>query len=199
LRIGLFGGSFNPPHAGHIHASDIALKYLGLDAVWWLVSPGNPLKSKVGLPDAAVRIQHCQNIIKNPRVIVTDLETRLGTRRSFDTVQALQHHYPHTEFIWFSGTDIAYEFHKWHKWRQLTKIIPFAFVGRPTAHGVVRQNVFRRSSHLSHSYLTHGGVRSPLEKGRVYWIFAEPLLDISSTQLRGKTDDICLMPQKGLE
>jgi len=179
----LFGGSFNPPHAGHIHASDAALKYLGLDAVWWLVSPGNPLKSKSGLPDTNTRIDHCRSLIHNPKIIVTDLETQLGTIRSFDTVTALQKHFPQTEFIWIAGTDIAYEFHRWYKWRQLLKTIPFAFVGRPTSHGVVRQNSFKNCGWLTHSYPAHGG-SPPLEKGHIHWIFAEPMMDISSTDLR---------------
>ena len=183
MRIGLLGGSFNPAHHGHIHASEIALKYLGLDAVWWLVSPGNPLKSKTGLPDTQTRIADCREIIHHPKIIVTDLETQLGTRRSFDTVTSLQSHFPQTEFIWVAGTDIAHEFHRWYKWRDLLGTIPFAFVGRPTHEGVVRQNCLTQCAGLTHIYPRHGG-RPPLEKSHIYWILAEPLMDISSTDLR---------------
>lgn len=183
MRVGLFGGTFNPPHAGHIHASDIAMKYLGLDAIWWLVTPGNPLKNKSNLPDLPTRIAHCRQLMTNPRVLVTDLERDLGTVRTYDTVKALQSRFPATDFIWFSGTDIAYEFHRWYKWRELQSLLPFAFIGRPHQSGQVRQNAFRQNQALHHHYPLRG-IRPPLTKGTIYWIFAEPLLDISSSQLR---------------
>jgi nicotinate-nucleotide adenylyltransferase len=183
MKIGLLGGSFNPPHAGHIHASEIALKYLGLDAVWWLVSEGNPLKSKNALPDTQSRITLCRDLVKNPRIIVSRIESSMGTRRTFDTVTALHSHFPQTDFIWIAGTDIAYEFHRWYKWRALIRTLPFAFVGRPTSFGVVRQNVFRQSSTLRHIYPAHG-IRPTLEKGQIYWLFADPQMAISSTLLR---------------
>lgn len=183
MRVGLFGGTFNPPHAGHIHASDIAMKYLGLDAIWWLVTPGNPLKNKSNLPDLPTRIAHCRQLVTNPRVLVTDLERDLGTVRTYDTVKALQSRFPATDFIWFSGTDIAYEFHRWYKWRELQSLLPFAFIGRPHQSGQVRQNAFRQNQALHHHYPLRG-MRPPLTKGTIYWIFAEPLLDISSSQLR---------------
>lgn len=183
MRVGLFGGTFNPPHAGHIHASDIAMKYLGLDAIWWLVTPGNPLKNKINLPDLPTRIAHCRQLVTNPRVLVTDLERDLGTVRTYDTVKALQSRFPATDFIWFSGTDIAYEFHRWYKWRELQSLLPFAFIGRPHQSGQVRQNAFRQNQALHHHYPLRG-MRPPLTKGTIYWIFAEPLLDISSSQLR---------------
>lgn len=183
MRIGLFGGTFNPPHAGHIHAADIAMKYLGLDAIWWLVTPGNPLKSKSNLPDLETRMKYCRDLVTNPRVLVTGIEKDLGTTRTYDTIKALQSRFTATEFIWFSGTEIAHEFPRWYKWRQLQNLLPFAFVGRPTKFGQVRQNTFRQNNALHHTYPRHG-IRPELKKGQIYWIFAEPLLDISSTQLR---------------
>lgn len=183
MRVGLFGGTFNPPHVGHVHATQVAMKYLGLDAVWWLVTPGNPLKSQNGLPDTASRIAKCRQFMTHPRVIVTDIETRLGTIRTYDTVKALQERYPHTEFVWFSGTDISYEFRRWYKWKDLQTLIPFAFVGRPSRSGLVRNNSFRMNHRLHHTY-PQRGIRPPLTKGHIYWIFADPLMDISSTALR---------------
>lgn len=183
MRVGLFGGTFNPPHAGHIHASNIAMKYLGLDAIWWLVTPGNPLKPKAGLPDLTKRMQDCRDLVTNPRVLITDIEKDLGTIRTYDTIKALQTRFPSTDFIWFSGTDIAYEFHRWYKWQELQELIPFAFVGRPTKAGQVRQNAFRQNNRLTHHYPLNG-MCPKLEKGHVYWLFADPLMDISSTQLR---------------
>jgi nicotinate (nicotinamide) nucleotide adenylyltransferase len=183
LRVGLFGGTFNPPHAGHVHAADIAMKYLGLDAIWWLVTPGNPLKPKAGLPPLETRIQNCQALVTNPRVLVTDIEKDLGTIRTYDTIKALQTRFPTTEFIWFSGTEIAHEFQRWYKWRELQMLLPFAFVGRPNQSGLVRRNSFHQNARLRHFYPLYGG-RPELKKGDIHWIFAEPLLDISSTQLR---------------
>src|SRR3989338_1455033 len=183
MRVGLFGGTFNPPHAGHVHASEIAMKYLSLDAVWWLVTPGNPLKPKSNLPDLETRMDQCRELVTHPRILVTDIEKDLGTIRTFDTIKALQTRFSGTEFIWFSGTDIAYEFHRWYKWRQLQTLLPFAFVGRPNKSGQVRQNAFLQTKSLHHTYPLHG-IRPELKKNQIYWIFAEPLLDVSSTQLR---------------
>lgn len=190
MRIGLFGGTFNPPHAGHIHASEIALKYLGLDAVWWLVTPGNPLKKKSNLPDLKTRLKNCRDLLTNPRILITDIEKDLETIRTFDTVQALKKRFPNTEFIWFSGTDIAYEFPKWYKWRKLQMQLPFAFVGRPQFSGQVRKNSFLMNNRLHNKYPIRGG-RPSLEKGQIYWIFSEPLMNISSTQIRNDIGSIC--------
>ena len=198
MRVGLFGGTFNPPHAGHVHASNIALKYLGLDAIWWLVTPGNPLKKKSNLPALDTRVKNCQDIVSNPKVLITDIEKDLGTIRTYDTVKALQSRFPNTDFIWFSGTDIAYEFTKWYKWRQLQTLIPFAFIGRPHDSGQVRQNSFLMNNRLTHKYPIHG-TRPHLLKAHIYWIFAEPLMDISSTELRSNIKPVCENLQKGLK
>ena len=195
MRIGLFGGTFNPAHAGHVHASEIALKYLGLDAIWWLVTPGNPLKPNTNLPDLKTRVQNCRDLVTNPRILVSDIEKDLRTIRTFISLQS---RFPATEFIWFSGTDIAYEFTKWYKWRQLQTLIPFAFVGRPQNSGQVRHNSFMMNNRLIHEYPTRG-MRAPLQKGHIYWIFAEPLMNISSTQLRSNKKPICGNPQKGIK
>lgn len=198
MRIGLFGGTFNPPHAGHLHACDVAIKYLGLDAVWWIVTPGNPLKKKSNLPDLQTRMDNCRALITNPRVIVTDIEKNLGTIRTYDTVKALQSRFCLTEFIWFSGTDIAFEFTKWYKWKELQMLIPFAFVGRPQGSGQVRQNSFHMNKQLTHIY-PHRGMSPELKKGHIFWIFAEPLIDISSSQLRSTMSPVCETTQKGIE
>lgn len=183
LRIGLLGGSFNPPHAGHVHACMVAMKYLQLDAVWWLVSPGNPLKSQAGLPAVDTRVAMCRDLISHPDIIVTAIERDLGTVRTFDTVTELKKKFRQTDFIWLSGTDLAYEFHRWYRWRDLMKLLPFAFIGRPTKSGLVRTNPFRQMSNLRQITLTHGG-HPDLAPGQVFWIFSEPLNPLSSTLLR---------------
>lgn len=163
------------------------MKYLGLDAVWWLVSPGNPLKTNNNLPALSIRADMCRALIKNPRIIVSTIEKDLGTTRTFDTITALQSSFSGTDFIWLSGTDIVYEFRKWYKWRQLAKAIPFAFIGRPTKDGVVRKNAFSQINGLKHTNLTTGA-RPPLKKGHIYWLFGENLDPTSSTLLRNSSD-----------
>ena len=129
LRIGLLGGSFDPAHDGHIHVSDVALKALGLDYVWWLVSPGNPLK---GAPDALeTRLIRARNIVRSPRIIVTDIERRLGTRYTADTVAALQKRFPGVAFTWLMGSDNLVQFSRWRRWQAIAARIPIAVVRRP--------------------------------------------------------------------
>lgn len=189
MRIGLFGGSFNPPHQGHVHACVTAMKYLQLDAIWWLVSPGNPLKKNNALPSLETRMENCRAMVSHPRILVTDIEKDLRTLRTFDTVTALQEKFPRTDFVWLAGTDIANEFHRWYRWRDLTRIIPFAFIGRPTKSGLVRENAFRQSSYLRHATLLHGA-RPDLEAGKIFWIFGEPLNPLSSTLLRARSANL---------
>lgn len=189
LRIGLLGGSFNPPHAGHVHATLVAMKYLKLDGVWWLVSPGNPLKSTTDLPSLETRVSQCRELTSHPDIIISDLEKDLGTTRTFDTVTALQSRFPATEFVWLSGTDIAYEFDKWYRWRELMDLVPFAFIGRPTAEGMVRHNVFHQVSELHHHTPQHG-IKAELTPGNIYWLFNEPMNPLSSTMLREQSRDL---------
>ena len=189
LRIGLLGGSFNPPHEGHVHATLVAMKYLQLDAVWWLVSPGNPLKSNADLPSLETRVEQCRELISHPDIIVSDIEKDLGTTRTFDTVTALQSQFSATEFVWLSGTDIAYEFDKWYRWRELMDLIPFAFIGRPTTEGLVRHNVFHQVSGLHHHTPQHG-LKAELEPGNIYWLFNEPMNPLSSSMLRAQNRDL---------
>ena len=184
MRIGLLGGSFNPPHAGHVHASEVAMKYLGLDAVWWLVSPGNPLKNNSGLPKLESRIEAANKLNTNPRLIISGIEKEFKTRRSLDTIHSLKKYFPETEFIWIAGTDIAFEMHRWHRWKEIVDALPLAFVGRPTKHGIVRKSPLRNLP-IKH-IVPEKGIHPALEPGNVYWLFADPLNPLSSTLLRGK-------------
>ena len=187
-RVGLLGGSFNPPHAGHLHAADVAMKYLGLDAIWWVVSTGNPFKIGQDLLPLHERIDLCRDLTAhNHRHLVTNIEEQMGTVRSFDTISQLRVHFPKTEFIWLSGTDIAFEFHKWHYAREILDLVPFAFIGRPTQYGLVRSNFFRRQSGLTHNTL-NSGIKADLSPRNIYWLFGEPLQDISSTAMRLSRD-----------
>ena len=129
LKIGLLGGSFDPAHDGHRYASLVALKALKLDYVWWLVSPGNPLKSTA--TPLRQRLADARDMARHPRIRVTGIEARLGTRYTVDTVTALQRQFPHVGFVWLVGSDNLAQFGRWKNWQRLAAIIPIAVVRRP--------------------------------------------------------------------
>ena len=129
-RIGLLGGSFDPPHEGHLHISRWALRALHLDRVWWLVSPGNPLKQRRPAPMAR-RLAACRGLIDDPRILATDIEARMGTRFSADTLAGLAAHYPGVRFVWLIGSDNLASFHLWHRWQWIFEHVPLAAFERP--------------------------------------------------------------------
>lgn len=129
-RVGLLGGSFDPPHAGHVHITRWALRTLALDRVWWLVTPGNPLKAR-GPADLARRVNACRRIVADRRVTVTDIEAGLGTRYTADTVAALRRRYPSLTFVWLMGADNLSGFHRWERWQGIMRTIPVAVMARP--------------------------------------------------------------------
>ncbi len=120
MKIGLLGGSFNPAHVGHLYISEIALKKLKLDQVWWLVSPLNPLKKKEDMMDFTLRLDHAQAIAgRNPKIKVLGIEVELGTRYTVDTIKRLKKKFPHVEFFWLMGTDNLLQFTRWKKWQHI--------------------------------------------------------------------------------
>ena len=131
MRIGLFGGTFNPPHEGHRLASLAALQRLGLDAVWWLVTPGNPLKDNAGLPSQALRMAAAQKVAAHPRIKITGFEADIGTRYSYDTIAWLKRRCPDVHFVWIMGADNLAGFHNWQRWRDIIKLVPVAVIDRP--------------------------------------------------------------------
>jgi nicotinate-nucleotide adenylyltransferase len=130
-RIGLLGGSFNPPHQAHLLVSLTALKRLKLDAVWWLVTPGNPLKNNSALPPLEKRIAACRALAKHPRIVVTGVERELGTHYTVDTIEALKRRAPDVRFVWLMGADNLAQFHRWGGWRRIAGMIPIAVIDRP--------------------------------------------------------------------
>lgn len=131
-RVGLFGGSFNPAHRGHRQLSLAAMKALALDEIWWLVSPGNPLKE--GVSDMApfeARLASAKDQARGTRIQVSDFERRSGTRYTVDTVRKLLRRYPRNRFIWLMGADTLPNFHKWCNWRGLARLVPIAVLPRP--------------------------------------------------------------------
>jgi len=132
LRIGLLGGSFNPAHAGHLYVSEIALKRLGLDYVWWLVAPQNPLKPVADMAPLQTRLAEAHALTgRQPRLIVTDVERVLGTRYTLDTLKALRRRFPEPRFVWLMGSDNLAQFHRWRRWTEIAALMPIAVIVRP--------------------------------------------------------------------
>jgi nicotinate-nucleotide adenylyltransferase len=133
LRIGLFGGSFNPPHAGHRLVTLTALRRLRLDHVWWLVTPGNPLKDTRALPPQAARMAACRQLMPEPMIDISGVEAALGTRYTLDTLRYLKRRCPNVRFVWIMGADNLMQFHHWQGWREIARLMPMAVVDRPGA------------------------------------------------------------------
>jgi len=130
-RIGLYGGSFNPPHRGHRHVSLVALRRLRLDRVWWLVTPGNPLKDTHGLPPQAMRMRAAAAVADHPRLVVTGLEAGLGTRYTAEVAARLVERLPGVRLVLVIGADSLASLHRWRDWRRLAATLPIAVVNRP--------------------------------------------------------------------
>lgn len=137
-RIGLLGGSFNPAHGGHRRISLFAIQALGLDAVWWLVSPGNPLKPKAGMAPLSARLASAKTQARRSRIVPTAIERALGTRYTADTLLALQRRYPKVQFVWLMGSDNLAQFHRWRHWRRIARSMPIAVIARPGYEAIAR-------------------------------------------------------------
>jgi nicotinate-nucleotide adenylyltransferase len=129
--IGLLGGSFNPPHDGHRLISELALRRLGLDRVWWLASPGNPLKSHAELAALRSRLEAAKALSHNPRISVSGLEAEIGSRFTCDTLRWLKRRAPGARFVWIMGADNLIQFHRWRNWREIADLVPILVVDRP--------------------------------------------------------------------
>lgn len=130
LRVGLLGGSFNPAHAAHRAASLLALRRLGLDRVWWLVTPGNPLKDNRELPPLAQRVAFARTVARHPRIDVTGFEAAHGVRYTYQTVRLLTERCPKVQFVWIMGADNLVHFDRWQRWRAIAELMPIAVVDR---------------------------------------------------------------------
>ncbi len=131
-RIGLLGGSFNPAHSGHVYISDEALKRLRLDAVWWLVSPQNPLKPVRGMAPLAERAAQARAMARHPRIRVTTIEQALGTRYTVDTIARLQQRFPAARFVWLMGADNLLQMPQWRRWTRIFNTVCIAVFARET-------------------------------------------------------------------
>jgi nicotinate-nucleotide adenylyltransferase len=186
LRVGLLGGSFDPPHGGHLHISKWAMKEFGLDRVWWLVSPGNPLKAE-GPADLDRRMDACNELNDHPRIIVTDLERRFKTQYTAETLTALQARYCGVRFVWLMGADNLAEFHRWDRWQDIMHMMPIGVMARPdqqlAAGCSPAARMFRRkrlSSRRSNAL--------PFKRAPSWSLLTGPMVNMSSTQIRARGD-----------
>ncbi len=129
--VGLLGGSFNPAHGGHRSISLFAIDALQLDALWWIVSPGNPLKSDKGMAKLSHRMASAKTQSRRSKIKVSAIEMQLGTLYTLDMVRRLKRRYPKHDFIWLMGADNLAQFHRWHKWKEIAHTLPIAVVERP--------------------------------------------------------------------
>ena len=182
--IGLLGGSFDPPHDGHVHISYAALKRFGLDHLWWLVSPGNPLKEHGPAP-LDERMQAAQAMMRHPRVTVTDIEARLGTRYTAETIAALRRRYPGVRFVWIMGADNLAQFHRWQDWRWIIETVPVGVIARPGQRLGARRSkaakVYRHARVMGRASHILGLLDAPA------WSFINvPMSDQSSSAIRAR-------------
>ena len=131
MRIGLLGGSFNPPHQAHRAISLFAIKRLKLDRVWWLVTPGNPLKSNDALNDLDTRMEAARKMADDPRIDISCLEAVIGVRYTVDTIIHLRRRVSGVHFVWIMGADNLAQFHRWQNWRRIASEVPIAVIDRP--------------------------------------------------------------------
>jgi len=183
MRIGLFGGTFDPPHAAHRAACLLAMKRIGLDRVWWLVTPGNPLKDTHGLAPLAARVVAAQALAGHPRIDVTDLEARLGTRYTYETVSYLVRRCPQVHFVWIMGADNLRSFHRWQRWRGIASLVPIAVVDRLGPSLYASAGV--AGAALAYARVPESAARTLPERRPPAWIFLHGLKSpLSSTALR---------------
>ena len=182
--VGLLGGSFNPAHAGHAHITREALKRFGLDRVWWLVSPGNPLKSRGPAP-LEDRLAHARTVMRHPRVEITGIEAQLGTRYTAQTLRHLRSLYPEVRFVWLMGADNLAQLHLWQDWQTIMETVPVGVLARPGQR--ISARVSRAAAHYA-AYRIPGRFSQMLGRAEApAWCFVNvPMVDLSSTEIRAR-------------
>ncbi|WP_297298733.1 nicotinate-nucleotide adenylyltransferase [uncultured Methylovirgula sp.] len=185
LKIGLFGGSFNPVHEGHRAASLLALRRLGLDRVWWLVSPGNPLKDTRDLPALDLRMAAAETFAHDARIVVTGFEAVIGARYTYQTILYLKTRCRGVHFVWIMGADNLMSFERWKHWRTIAANVPIAIIDRPGS----TLSATHTSAALAlgrHRYDESDGLIFPLVRPPALIFLHGPRSELSSTALRGE-------------
>ena len=183
MRIGLYGGSFNPAHLGHRHVTLMALRRLGLDRVWWLVSPGNPLKSRNALPSVTARCAQAQRIARHPRIAVTGIEATLGVRFTVQTLRFLTRRRPGVRFVWIMGADSLGTFHRWKGFAEIAQLMPIAVIDRPGS--TMTPLSARTGRRLAGARMPEAAAATLPTRRPPAWIFLHgPRSTLSSTTIR---------------
>lgn len=183
LAIGLFGGSFNPAHAGHLMVAETALRRLRLDAVWFIVARGNPLKSDHG--DFGKRFASASQLARSPRLHVSDMEERLGLTYSIDTIRKLQSSAPDARFVWIMGADNLHGFHRWKDWQDIAARLPVAVIARPGAR-ISRSSAFARK--FARARIPEALAPTLARRAAPAWVYLRVRENsVSSTALRADT------------
>jgi nicotinate-nucleotide adenylyltransferase len=185
MRIGLFGGTFDPPHAAHLGASLLAMKRLKLDRVWWLVTPGNPLKDTRGLAPLERRIAAARALAHHPRIDITDFEAVINTRYTYDTLFFLKRRCPGVRFVWVMGADNLRSFYRWQNWRGIAQLMPIAVVDRMGSS--LYATAGRAGQALARFRIPERSAASLPDRGPPAWIYLHGLKSpLSSTALRAQ-------------
>ena len=183
MRVGLYGGSFNPAHEGHAHVAEMAKRRLRLDRVVWLVSPQNPLKARHETADLAERMAGARSLAKGPGMIVSDVETQLGSAYTIDTIRALKTRHPGVKFVWIMGADSLASFHRWRGWTQIMREVPVAVVSRPWI--AMKSRFSPAARRFAHARLPISAARRLPYTQPPAWVYLHgPLNFASSTALR---------------
>ncbi len=185
MRVGLFGGSFNPAHEGHAHVAETALIRLRLHRVIWLVSPQNPLKSRRGTAPLAERMASARRFARGPAMIVSDAESRMGAQYTVDTLRILQARFPGVRFVWVMGADNLQSFHRWRGWTQIMRLVPVVVVARPGS--LMKSRLAPAARRFAHARVpSRAADVLPLAEPPAWSYLRAPLHPASSTLIRLK-------------
>jgi nicotinate-nucleotide adenylyltransferase len=194
MQVGLFGGSFNPPHAGHALVAEIAMRRLQLDQLWWMVTPGNPLKSTRELAPLSERLRLSEKITPDPRIKVTAFEAAYHVRYTADTLALIKARNPGVDFVWIMGADNLRDFHKWQRWREIITTFPIAVIDRPGATLALLSSVVAKT--FDYARIDEADAATLAHRRAPAWTFIHgPRSLLSSTAIRNAAKRAATEPQ----
>jgi nicotinate-nucleotide adenylyltransferase len=183
LRIGLLGGSFNPAHVGHLAMSLHALRRMQLDQIWWLVSPQNPLKSEKDMASLTTRLAKARAVVRHPKIRVMDLESKLGTRYTVDTLRHMKRRFPSAHFVWLMGADNMEQITRWKEWPEIFALVPVAVFRRPAY--AAGRGLGKAAQRFSRSWMLSSHAKSLVRQPAPAWLVLDnPLNNTSATAIR---------------